>query len=47
MYIEIKEGLSTEQEVIVGPYRAVSKKLKNDDKVNKVDKKDLFDKEKE
>ncbi|MEZ5198113.1 MAG: efflux RND transporter periplasmic adaptor subunit [Bacteroidales bacterium] len=47
MYIEIKEGLSAEQEVIVGPYRAVSKKLKNDDKVKKVDKKDLFDNEKD
>lgn len=42
-YIEIKEGLTKDQEVIVGPYRAVSKKLKDGDVVKKVDKKDLFE----
>jgi HlyD family secretion protein len=42
-YIQITEGLSKDQEVIVGPYRAVSKKLKDGDKVKKVDKKDLFE----
>ncbi len=41
-YIEITEGLEDGQEVIVAPYRAVSKKLKNGDKVKKVPKKDLF-----
>ena len=45
MYIEIVEGLEDEQEIIVGPYRAVSKKLKNGDDVKKVDKKDLFKKD--
>ena len=45
MYIEIIEGLEDEQEIIVGPYRAVSKKLKNGDDVKKVDKKDLFKKD--
>ncbi len=45
MYIEIIEGLENEQEIIVGPYRAVSKKLKNRDEVKKVDKKDLFKKD--
>ena len=46
MYIQIKEGLNEGDEVITGPYRAVSKKLKNGDEVIKVDKKDLFKKEK-
>jgi HlyD family secretion protein len=45
MHIEILEGIEEGQEVITGPYRAVSKKLKNNDKVEKVDKKDLFKKE--
>jgi len=39
MFIQIVEGLETDQEVIVGPYRAVSKKLKDGDAVKKVDKK--------
>jgi len=43
MYIQITEGLTKDQEVIAGPYRAVSKKLKDGDKVKKVDKKDLFE----
>jgi HlyD family secretion protein len=41
-FIEVTEGLSAGDEVIVAPYRAVSKTLKNKDKVEKVDKKDLF-----
>lgn len=41
-YIEITEGVSKGDEIIVGPYRAVSKTLKNGDEVEKVDKKDLF-----
>jgi HlyD family secretion protein len=45
MYIQIMEGLEEDQEVIVAPYRAVSKRLKDGSEVNKVDKKDLFDKE--
>jgi HlyD family secretion protein len=45
MYIEIIEGLNEEDEVIVGPYSAVSKRLKNRDEVEKVDKKDLFKKD--
>jgi HlyD family secretion protein len=44
MYIEIVEGLEAEQEVIVGPYRAVSNRLKDGDAVKKVDKKELFEK---
>jgi HlyD family secretion protein len=43
MYIQIIEGLNADADVIVGPYRAVSKKLKNGDPVKKVDKKDLFE----
>jgi len=41
-YIEILEGLEDGQEVIVGPYRALTKKLKNNDQVTKVSKEDLF-----
>ena len=46
MYIEIKEGIEEGDEVITGPYRAISKRLKNGDKVIKVDKKELFEEEK-
>jgi HlyD family secretion protein len=42
-YIQIKEGINEKDEVIVAPYRAVSKKLKDGDEVKKVDKKELFD----
>ena len=45
-YIEIVSGLKEKQEVISGPYRAVTKKLKDGDVVKKVDKKDLFTEEK-
>ena len=41
-YIEIKSGLDVKDEVITGPYKAVSKSLKNKAPVNKVDKEDLF-----
>ena len=41
-YIQITEGLKEGQEVITAPYRAVSKKLKDGDKVKKVDVKDLY-----
>lgn len=44
-FIQITEGLEVGDEVIVAPYRAVSKTLKNKDEVEKVDKKDLFKKE--
>ncbi|MCX6249198.1 MAG: efflux RND transporter periplasmic adaptor subunit [Bacteroidetes bacterium] len=44
-YIQILSGLKTGDEIIVGPYTAVSKTLKNGDNVKKVDKKDLFIKE--
>ena len=42
MYIQITEGLTEGQEIIVAPYRAVSKGLKNNDDVEVVDKKKLF-----
>lgn len=45
MFIQILEGIEVDQEVIVGPYRAVSKTLKDGDAVEKVDKKDLFKKD--
>jgi HlyD family secretion protein len=41
-YIQIISGLKEGEEVITAPYSAVSKTLKNGDKVKKVDKKDLF-----
>jgi HlyD family secretion protein len=41
-YIQILSGLKEGQEVITGPYSAISKTLKDKDKVKKVDKKDLF-----
>jgi HlyD family secretion protein len=41
-YIQILSGLKEGQEIISGPYSAVSKNLKDKDKVKKVDKKDLF-----
>ena len=45
-YIQITEGLKDGQEIITAPYRAVSKKLKEGDKVSKVDPKDLYTDEK-
>ncbi len=45
MYIQIISGLKEGEEIISGPYSAVSKSLKDGDKVKKVDKKDLFTKE--
>jgi HlyD family secretion protein len=41
-YIQITSGLHEEDEVIVSPYRAVSKTLKNNDEVEKVAKEELF-----
>jgi HlyD family secretion protein len=46
-YIQITGGLKEGDEIITAPYSAVSKQLKDGDKVKKVDKKDLFTKEKE
>jgi HlyD family secretion protein len=43
--IQILEGLEKDQEIIVGPYRAVSRSLKNDEAVEKVEKDKLFDEE--
>jgi len=45
IYIEIKSGLEEGQEVLTGPYRAISKRLKNDDPINVVDKKELYTEE--
>lgn len=46
-YIEITDGLEEGDEIIVAPYRAVSKTLKNNDNVEKVKKEDLFKSDKE
>ena len=45
-YIEILSGLQDSIEVIVAPYRAVTKRLKNGDEVKKVDKEELFTEDK-
>ena len=45
-FIQIVSGLKVGDEIITAPYSAVSKLLNNGDKVKKVDKKDLFTKEK-
>ncbi len=42
LYIEITEGLSDSTEVIVAPYNAISRKLKNNSVVEKVSKKKLY-----
>lgn len=42
-YIQILEGLEEDQEIIIGPYRAVSRTLKNGDPVEKVSKEKLFE----
>lgn len=44
-YIQILEGLESGQEVITAPFRAITKMLKNGDKVTKVDKSELFTEE--
>lgn len=41
-FIEIKEGLAEKEAVVVAPYRAISKKLKNEDPVEVVSKEDLY-----
>jgi HlyD family secretion protein len=46
-YIQITSGLKAGDEIITAPYSAVSKLLKDGDKVKKVAKKDLFTKGKE
>lgn len=46
-YFEIKDGLKEGQEIVVAPYRAVSKKLVDKQKVIKVSKESLFDQEAE
>ena len=42
-FIEVKSGLSEGEEVITGPYSAVSKTLKNRDAVEKTSKDKLFE----
>ena len=41
-YIQILSGLKGGEEIVSGPYTAISKTLKDKDKVKKVPKKDLF-----
>ncbi len=43
-YIEIRSGLTAGDEVVTGPYNAISKKLKTGMKVKIVDKEKLFEK---
>jgi HlyD family secretion protein len=46
-HIEIKKGLNAQDEIITGPYKVVSKTLKNKTPIEKVDKDDLFDEKEE
>jgi HlyD family secretion protein len=41
-FIQIKSGVQLNDEVITGPYKVVSKSLKNKTPIEKVDKEDLF-----
>lgn len=41
-YIEIKSGLKGDEQVITGPFSAISRMLKNNDEVQVVDKEKLF-----
>ncbi len=41
-YIQVLSGLEGGEEIIIGPYAAISKKLKSGKKVNKVDKDELY-----
>ena len=41
-YIEITSGLEEGEKIITAPYRAISRRLKNDMDVKEVDKEDLF-----
>ena len=45
-FIEILEGLQDSSEIVTAPYSAVSKKLKDTQKVEKTDKENLFKNEK-
>jgi HlyD family secretion protein len=44
-FIQVLEGLKEGDEVVSAPYRAISKTLKDGDKVTSVDKNELFNKE--
>ncbi|MEI6132789.1 MAG: efflux RND transporter periplasmic adaptor subunit [Bacillota bacterium] len=42
MYIQIKTGITESDEIVTAPYNAISKSLKDNSVVKKVDKKELF-----
>jgi HlyD family secretion protein len=44
-FIEIKSGLAGQEQIITGPFSAISRLLKNGDQVEVVDKDKLFKKE--
>lgn len=46
-YIQVISGVEENEEIISGPYSAVSRELENDKKVEKVEKKELYKKYKE
>ncbi len=41
-FIQVTEGLKPDEEIVTGPYSAISRTLKNGDMVNKVRKEELF-----
>jgi len=45
-YIEVIEGIELDEDIITAPYAAISKKLKDNDPIEIVDKEELFTKEK-
>ena len=46
-YIEVKSGVTLDNEVVTAPYKAISKNLKNETIVEKTDKDKLYTKDKE
>jgi HlyD family secretion protein len=44
-YVEIIEGLKGKEKVLIAPYGAIARTLKNKDKIKKVDKEDLYEDE--
>jgi HlyD family secretion protein len=41
-FIEIKEGISEGSKIVIGPYEAISKKLKNGSKVKILKEEELY-----
>lgn len=44
-YVEILSGLKGKESILIAPYGAIARKLKKNDKINVVDKEDLYEEE--